>query len=381
MMKKNIYLLGAVSFFTDLASQMIYPLLPQLLTGMGAGPAIIGIIEGFAEATAAFFRGIFGKWTDRSVRKKPFLFAGYGLSDMVKPLFALASGPWQVLGLRFTERMGKAIRTSARDVIIAHSARKGELGRSFGFHKAMDKLGSLSGPLLATLILALAPGNIRLVFFWAFVPALIGWLVIFWVKETDDLTAAASSGPAGEWKSLGKPFNRFLVVNAIFGLANASNAFLILKAGETGIGIGQVTLLWFVYNLTGAVTSSYIGRLSDRIPRETVILVSFLWFSLIFLFFALATEPWMIWVLFAAFGLHYALSKGVFRAFITDIVPAGQKGTAYGFFDMVEGISLLAASLLMGFIWESFGSTIAFVIHALLGFMAMILFRIYFPRK
>lgn len=360
--QKNIIFLGLTSMFTDMGSQMIYPLLPQLLTSLGASATLLGLMEGVAEATAALFRGVFGRISDRLQNRKGFIWLGYGLSNFVRPIFALAGSVPQIFLLRFVERMGKAARVPARDAMLAHSAGTGRRGWAFGLHRSMDRIGSLLGPLLAGLILWLAPGNWRLVFLLSVIPGVISLVFILFLTETKKREVSAQESRQTFRASFPPVFWWLLASNAIFGLANASHAFLILKAGEAGVSLVWVPLLWAVYNAICAVSSPVFGHLSDRWSRKSILAISFLYFSGICLGFAFAGASWQIWALFAAFGVHYGLSKGIMPAFLADLLPSSNHlGAAFGLLDMVSAISLLFASLLMGILWDVYGSQCAFL--------------------
>ncbi|MFM8449393.1 MAG: MFS transporter [Haliscomenobacter sp.] len=382
MYKKNIWLLGLISLFTDIGSQMVYPLIPQLLQGLGAGATMLGLVEGIAEAAAALFRGVFGRLSDRLGRQKRFIFLGYGLSNLIRPLFAVAGSVGVVVGLRFLERMGKALRVPARDAMLAHSAGAGRKGRAFGIHRSMDRIGSLLGPLLAGIILWASAGNIRLVFLLAVIPGLLSFLFIPWLKE--EAAVPAPPAQAHGWSMRGTDFPRafwwLMAVNTLFGLANASNAFLILKAGTTGLTAPQIPLLWAFYNAVCALSSPLLGHLSDRWSRRRMLALSFLLFSLLYAGLAAASESWQIWLLFGVLGIHYGLSKGIMPAFLSDLIPdSPHLATAFGLLDMVSAISVLMASVIMGLLWDTLGSATAFGFGAAISALALVLFLLRVP--
>lgn len=369
--KKNIILLGMVSLFTDLSSQMIYPLIPEFLVSIGARKAVIGIIEGIAESTASLFRPIFGRLSDKLKKRKLFIYLGYGLSTISKPFLFFANTWIAILTVKFIERIGKAARTPSRDALISTSIDPSKKGRAFGFHRAMDRIGAIGGPLLALLILYFFDNNIRLVFLFSVVPAVIALFFIKFVKETPFIKKGASADKQKN-NLRNTPFLIFLLSNIIFNLGNSSNAFLILKAREEGLAIALIPVIWIVYNIFCSFSSPLFGTLSDKIGRKPIIIISFIYYSIIYLLFAFSTSLLAVWILFGAYGIYYGLSAGVFRAYIADIVNPDQRATAYGLFNTGIGLALFPASIIMGIVWDSYGSKWAFIISAsfsLLGFL------------
>ena len=367
-------MLGLVSLFTDLSSQMVYPLVPEFLISIGANRAIIGMIEGIAESTASLFRIVFGRLSDKLRKRKLFLVLGYGLSALSKPFLYLANVWTVVLGVRFSDRMGKAIRTPARDTLISTSVNPSEKGKAFGFHRAMDRIGAIGGPLLAILVLSLFNNNVRLVFLLSIIPGILALFFIRFVKETTIERKPVSAVHKHSLRNA--PFIIFLISNIVFTLGNSSNAFLILRAREAGLTILMIPVIWIVYNIFCTVSSPVFGLWSDKIGRKPIIIFSFLFYSVVYFFFGIANNLWAIWVLFGAYGIYYGLSAGVFRAYIADLVEPENRATAYGLFNTGIGIALFPASLIMGALWDSFGSKWAFLVSAgfsLLGFTIFLL--------
>ncbi len=371
--RKNVFLLGAVSLFTDLSSQMIYPLLPQFLVQLGTSTTLIGVIEGIAEATASLFKTVFGRLSDEMGKRKPFIYLGYGLSTVAKPFLFLATGWIMVLLVKFAERIGKAARGPARDALLSTSVDPKRRGRDFGIQRSMDKIGSMGGPLLAMLVLYYWPENLRLVFLLAVIPALMAILFIPFVVEKQAITRKADTLPTPNFLR-NRAFNTFLIANILFTLGNSSNAFLLLKATEEGIDTLFLPLLWVGYNFICSIAAPIFGDLSDRIGRKPVIMLSFVCYALIYLGFAYANWPIFIWLLFAAYGVYYGLSAGVFKAYLTELTSEEQRGAAYGLFDTGVGLALLPASILMGFLWDSYGSTTAFVTGAGFAVLGLLVF-------
>lgn len=370
---RNVIWLGLVSLFTDLSSQMIYPLVPAFLETMGVSKTVIGLVEGIAEATASLFKTVSGWLSDRYGKRKWFVFVGYGLSAISKPFLFFATVWGHVMGVRFTDRMGKAIRNPARDALISSSVDKKKRGKAFGFHRAMDRLGAVGGPLLALLILKYSDENLRLVFLLAGIPAVIALVFIPFTREAKQaLPSGKDLAKNVKQRLTSRAFVVFLIANIVFTLGNSSNAFLILKATETGISLMWLPVLWVAYNLVATVSAPIFGSLSDKIGRKPVIVTSFIFYAALYVLFAFADVNWEIWMLFAGYGVYYGLSKGVFKAYIADLVPAEQRGTAYGVFNTGIGLALLPASLMMGFVWDLFGSQWAFLVSAgfsLVGFL------------
>ncbi len=370
---RNVFYLGLVSLFTDLSSQMIYPLVPAFLAGMGVSNTIIGVIEGVAESTASLLRTVFGRWSDRLGQRKLFIFIGYGLSAVSKPFLYLANSWPTVLAVRFSDRVGKAVRTPARDALISTSVSVKRKGLAFGFHRAMDRTGAIGGPLLAMLVLHLFAGRAdkeRLVFLFSVIPALLALVFILFAKET---AAQVRTQDAGRVSGMGSPaFIVFLVASIFFSLGNASNAFLILKAREAGLSMALVPGIWVFYNIFCTVSSPVFGSLSDRVGRAPVIMVSFIYYAVVYALFGISQSLWQVWALFGAYGIYYGLSEGVFRAYIADLVQPQYRATAYGIFNTGIGLALVPASIIFGAIWDAFGSRWAFFTSAgfsLLGFV------------
>jgi len=376
----NILSLGMVSLFTDLSSQMVYPLIPTFLALMGVSPAILGLIEGVAESTASLFRTFFGRLSDKLQKRKIFIIWGYGLSAISRPFFYIASHWTTVMAIRFSDRIGKAIRTPSRDALISTSIHPSIQGKAFGFHRAMDRIGAIGGPLLAMLILYLLRDTmseldaLKTMFLISVIPGLIALIFIKFTKETRVIKKAMDKKK--KTAMLSAPFILFLVANAFFTLGNSSNAFLILKAQEVGIAIFLIPILWMVYNIVCTISSPILGSLSDKIGRKPIIVTSFIYYSIIYVLFGFANQAWMVWLLFAAYGIFYGLSDGIFRAYVADIVEEENRATAYGVLNTVIGISLLPASVLMGLIWTQFNSQSAFIIAAGLGMVGFIIFLI-----
>jgi MFS family permease len=374
---RNVFFLGMVSLFTDLSSEMIYPLVPEFLASMGASKAVIGVIEGVAESTASIFRTVFGRLSDKVGKRKLFIFLGYGLSSVSKPFLYLARSWPPVMAVRFADRFGKAARTPARDALISTSVPANRKGMAFGFHRAMDRLGAVGGPLLALLVLHLFSGNdnrIRLVFLFAFIPAILALVFVPFARETKQKLAEQGEKRASGLRRPG--FVIFVVASIVFTLGNASNAFLILKAREAGLTVAMIPVIWVVYNIFCTVSSPIFGSLSDRIGRVPVVIASFIYYAIVYLLFGFSTALWQVWILFGAYGIYYGLSDGILRAYIADLVEPESRGTAYGIFNTGIGLALLPASILFGAVWDSLGSRWAFFLAAGLSALGFAIFLV-----
>ena len=366
-----------VSLLTDLSSEMIYPLLPIFLGSvLGAGAMALGVIEGVAESTAALLKVFSGIWTDRTNRRKPLVLAGYSLSGMMRPLIGLASAWPAVLALRFADRIGKGLRTSPRDALIADVTAVEARGAAYGFHRAMDHAGAVLGPLVAAALLKGAGVPLRTVFLLAAIPAVAVVLVlIFAVKETPAAPVNASKGPRSlaSWSSLGPEYRRLLVAALVFTLGNSTDAFLLLRLNQVGIAAAWIAVLWSAHHVVKMVTSYYGGPLSDRVGPRSMIVGGWLFYAGIYLTFGwLHSAPWLIGV-FLAYGVYFGLVEPAERAWVAALVPPQLRGTAFGWYHCAIGLGALPASVGFGLIWQRWGAPAAFTVGAVLAFIAALL--------
>src|SRR3972149_3933365 len=362
---RNVIALGLVSLFTDLSSEMIYPLLPVFLTvTLGAGPAILGIIEGIAEATASLLKLFSGAWSDRLGKKKPLVVGGYLLSSVARPLMGLAAGWGHVLAVRFSDRIGKGIRSSPRDALIAASVPADDRGRAFGLQRAMDHLGAVLGPGVAFLLLAGAGISYRSVFFLAAVPGGAAVVALLFLVRDPGTAAPPHAGGCLHDGALPPVFRRYLGIVSLFTLGNASDAFLILRAVDTGVPAAWVPLLWGAFHVVKSSLSTYAGILSDRWSRKHLIMAGWIVYAMCYAAWGIVEGPaWMVG-LFLVYGLYSAATEGAERAFVADFVPPGRRGTAFGWFHLAVGLSALPASVLFGALWTRFGAQAAFGVSA-----------------
>ncbi|MDP1511895.1 MFS transporter [Paenibacillus ottowii] len=377
-----IVVLGLVSLFTDLSSNMIVPVLPIYLTSvLHVQVESIGIIEGIAESTASILKLFSGWITDRTRKYKFLMLIGYGLSNLTKPFFALSASWGQVLLIRFSDRFGKGIRTSPRDALVADSTTKEERGKAFGFRRAMDALGAALGPLVAFGVLAIFTNNYRLVFWLSVIPGLIAVvLILFFLKEKESHGIGKQARlPQIGFRNLNRRFVWFSLISTLFTVGNFSDAFLALRAQDAGMLPSLIPLAFFTFNLSSSIFSMPVGMLSDRIGRRPVLISGFVIFALIYFGFGIAKNVTWIWILFILYGLYYAFTEGIQKAYIADIVPEGQRGIAMGTYNAMTGIAALPASILAGFLWQTYGPVVAFgtsSVIAVLAALFMMVFRI-----
>ena len=368
----NVLILGLVSFFTDVSSEMIYPLLPLFLTTvLGAGPAFLGVIEGVAESTASLLKLFSGIVSDRLKGRQKLVLSGYTVSACARPLIALAASPVAVLWIRFFDRVGKGIRTSPRDALIADSVQPAMRGKAFGFHRSMDHAGALVGPLIATVLLTFFVSDVRAVFWLAAIPGLLAVCLIA-LRVRDVQRKRGENGrfmlivPKGRLRT-------YLLILFLFTLGNSSDAFLLLKAGQLGVSPVRIPLLWTFFHLVKMLSSMPFGALSDRVGRRVVIVSGWGVYALAYAGFALATAELHIWLLFAFYGLFYGLTEGVEKALLVDIAAPAERGGAFGWYNFAIGFGALPASLLFGYIWQNKGSQAAFIFGAVLATLAALL--------
>lgn len=372
--------LGWVSFFADICSEMAYPILPLFLTGVLKAPAAaIGNIEGIAESLVSFMKAFSGRWSDEKGTRLPFIRWGYALSAAGKPLIAIATTWPHVLGGRMLDRFGKGIRTTARDALIADATDPSAYGKAFGFHRAMDTAGAFVGVAIALALLYFLPGQYRLILALAVVPGILSVFLTFAVKEPPrHREALQDQDSGGYWQSISQLPARFwqaLAVTSLFGLANTSDAFLLLRAKELSLLDWQTLALYMAYNAVVVLVATWAGSLSDRIGRWVVLFVSWLMYAGIYAGFAFGSAN-VLWILFAGYGLYYGMSHGVSRALVADHAPASFRGTAMGFFYLVTGLTTLAGNIAMGYIWDLGGSKTAFIAAGSVALLAALLIPI-----
>lgn len=370
-----MWLLGLVSLFNDSTSELIYPLVPLFLTSvLMAGPKALGLIEGIAEATASLLKLFSGVVMDRRGHAKGWVVGGYSLAALSRPLFYVA-GSWPtVLVLRFADRVGKGLRTSPRDALLAGSVGDDQRGLAFGVHRTMDNAGAMIGPLLAAWLLARGMA-LREVFLWAIVPGIVTVALAFAIKEPPPTATHVTRKPFS-WRLSGFPlvFKRYLVVLALFTLGNSSNMFLLLRAKELGLPDYQVPLLWALTSGVAMIFSTPLSALSDRLGRTQLILAGWAVYGLFYLGLGLnGFHTLLLWPLFAFYGLFLAATEGAEKALVADLAPQDRLGTAYGWFNLTAGAMLLPSSLIFGMIYQQAGALAAFAFSATCALMSAIL--------
>lgn len=374
-LSKNVRNLGWVSFFNDVSSEMIYPLLPLFLTQvLGAGVLFVGLIEGIAESVSSFLKLFSGWLSDRFQKRKRIIFFGYTLASITRPIMGLVTSSFHVLFLRFFDRVGKGVRASPRDALLSQSCREDERGKAFGFQRMMDHAGAMAGPLIASILMAILIKDLRVIFYLSAIPAFFCLWILF-RGVTDVIENRIPSPPASRlhWKSWDKKFKYFLIIITLFTLGNSSDAFLLLRAKDLGIDIVSIPILWFFFHLSKAIFSVPGGSLSDRIGRRRVMIFAWTVYGLVYLGFAFASKAYHIWFLFFIYGLFYGLSEGTERAWVADLVEESKRGTAYGVYNFFIGMATLPASLLMGLIWKAVGVQWAFSFGAIMALIAALL--------
>ena len=382
-LEKNAFFTGLTSFFTDTSTKMVYSVMPLFLLSIGASKTTISLIEGIAESTASLLKAISGYWSDKIGKNKPFMIIGYGITAIITPLYALARIPIQILFFRFFERIGKGLRAAPRDSLISGSIKKNEAGKTFGFQKAMDNSGAVVGPLIAFLLLSIFPLNYSHIFLLATIPAILGVLtIIIFIKEVK--TEKKESTNKISLKQLPKKFYFFLIIIFVFTLGNSADALLLVKTSETGIDKSYIPFVYMIFNTVSVLLAIPIGKLSDRIGREKLIILGFLVYGIVYYFFGRFNSINVFIFLFILYGFYSALTDGSQKAMISDIVSKDLKGTGFGVYHAVLGITLLPASLIAGLLYDRVNSNAPFYfgsVMALIATILMIIFTILNKRK
>jgi sugar phosphate permease len=387
---RPIWLLGWVSLVTDLASEMIYPLMPLFLTRvLGAGAMSLGIIEGVADAASSVLKIGAGWLADRTGAPKRLVLAGYALSGIVRPLIAFVSSWTHVLGLRFIDRLGKGIRGAPRDAMLAHFAPSHLRGRAFGFHRAMDHAGAVTGPLIASLFLFLYPDQLRTLFALTILPGIAVVLILLRVPDTrtrpqghlEPVEPAEPLEPLEPRSPLNPTFYTAILVIFLFSLGNASDAFLLLRMSDLGIAPFWIPLLWSALHVVKVGASLAGGDLSDRLGRRTLIAAGWFTYAIVYAGFAYFDTAAAVVGLFLFYGVYFGLTEGVEKAWIADLSPADARGTAFGIYNAALGLGSLLASVVFGWLWTAHSPEVAFSAGAALAAVATGLLYLLFSHR
>jgi len=378
---RNVLILGLVSLFNDTASEMIYPILPIFLTTvLGAPVSIVGLIEGVAESTSSIMKFVFGYISDKVQKRKIFVTLGYLFSSISKFFIAVASFWYVVLVGRFLDKLGKGVRTAARDSMLLENTTDQNRGFIFGFHRALDSAGAIIGPILAILLLYLLKNNLRMIMFIAIFPPLIGvLLLIFFVKEAKKKVGNTKSVKVDlSWSKFDPRFKLFLLTSVIFSLGNSSDAFLILRAKQLGLTTILATLAYVLYNLFQTFLATPAGVFADKIGPKKVFSIGLLIFSFVYLSFGLVKSPFWIWFLFPIYGFYIAMTDGVSKAYVSEFTTQEMSGSYFGFYQTAIAVCAFLASLIGGVLWTKFGSQSTFYYGAAMAgiaFLTLITFR------
>ncbi len=374
---RGVWTLGFVSMFMDTSSEMIHSLLPVfLVTTLGASPALVGLIEGAAEATASITKVFSGWLSDRLGKRKLLTVIGYGLGAASKPIFPFAVTPFEVFGARFADRIGKGIRGAPRDALVADITTLGARGTAYGLRQALDTIGAFLGPLLAIVLMALLAGNIRAVFAWAVIPAVMAVLLLVIGVEEPKRKAGPTLAKTpilwSEVQAMGRPFWSVVILGVIFTMARFSEAFLVLRAQGVGLAIALVPVILIVMNVIYAAVSAPAGRLSDRMDRRVLLALGLA--ALILADAALAWIGSIAGVLLGAafWGLHMGITQGLFAALVADASPDRLRGTGFGVFNLATGVTLLLASILAGILWSAYGPSLTFLTGGIFALVALV---------
>ncbi|UCH59723.1 MAG: MFS transporter [Anaerolineales bacterium] len=387
----NIWVLTVVSFLTDISSEMLFNLLPLFLANvLGVRTAAIGLIDGMAESTASLVKIYSGALSDRLGKRKTLAVVGYGFSTLVKPLLYFATSWGWVLGVRFSDRIGKGIRNAPRDALLAGSVGKEQRGFAFGLHRAGDTAGAFTGLGIAALIIwatqgdrsQLSRGTFQIVVLASVIPALLAVIILLVAaKEVGESQPHATPMPTlmAGWRQMDQRFKAFLAVIVLFTMGNSSDAFIILRGQERGLNVMQIMGMILTFNAMYSLLSWPIGALSDRVERQGIIIIGWLLYSLVYLGLAVAKSGAQVWMLYAAYGIYYALTEGVAKALVADFIPQAQRGTAYGLYNAAVGLAMLPASLIAGILWQGiggwkgFGPSAPFLVGAAMALLSSVL--------
>lgn len=375
----NIFFVGITSFLTDTTTKMIYAIMPLFLMTLGATKTELSLIEGIAESTASTLKALSGWWSDKIGKNKPFMIIGYAFTAILSPLFAFVTSPLQVLIIRFTERVGKGVRTAPRDSLVAASSTEETKGKSFGFHKAMDNSGAIVGPLLAFGILTLFPGDYRKVFLVAAIPGLLGLASIIYFVQEAKRDKSELLGKI-KFKDFSNKYYFFLVIIFIFTLGNSTDALLLIKATDVGISDTFIPIMYLIFNSVSVIFAVPAGVLSDKIGRERLIIFGYLLYSLIYFGFGRTNSQISVILLFALYGLYSATTDGIQKALVSDLIDKNKRGTGLGIYNCLIGMTLLPASVIAGLLYDKINNRAPFYYGAIMALIAAVLMIIFYRK-
>ncbi len=379
---KTVVWLGVVSFFTDLSSEMIYPLMPIFLVKvLGAGVVSIGVVEGIAEATASLLKIVSGFWTDYLKRRKPFILLGYGISGLFRPLIGTALSWTSVVFFRFLDRIGKGIRSSPRDTLIADVTPPQLRGSAYGLHRAMDHAGAVAGPLVAALLLSVFMLELRTVIYLSIVPGIIAFLCIVWGVQEDKVVTVATDTSQKisfallvlTWKQMAVDLKIIFLAVFVFSLGNATDAFLLLRLNNSGVPTAMVAILWSVHHVIKMVSVYYGGKLSDQWGHKKMLLTGWVFYATIYFVFAGSLSYVTSILVFLIYGIFYGFVEPAERALVSNLAKQHRRGSVFGFFHFFVGLGALPASLLFGWLWMRWGYPVAFMVGAMLALVAALI--------
>lgn len=365
---RTIWILSLISLFTDMASEMLYPIMPMYLKSIGFSVVLIGILEGVAEAVAGLSKGWFGKYSDYLGRRAPFVQLGYAMSAISKPMMAVWIYPLWVFAARTIDRIGKGVRTGARDALLSDEATKETKGKVFGFHRSMDTMGAVLGPAIALVFLYFYPGQYRMLFLWAFIPGMLAVLATFWLKDKPKAREPGMKPKPtlfafmGYWKVSPDSYRRLVAGLLVFALFNSSDIFLLLKAKEMGLDDTQIIGVYIFYNLIYAFSAFPMGILADKIGLKPVFIAGLCVYAMVYFGMAFCSGIAFCVALFLLYGLYAAATEGISKAWISNMCQASDTATAIGFYTGFQSLAALLASSLTGFVWYLFGGATAFIV-------------------
>lgn len=370
---KQVIVLSLVSLFTDMASEMLYPITPIFLSSvLGASMAVVGLIEGFAEVTAGLLKGYFGILSDKLGKRSIFVVLGYCLSALSKPLPGIFSNTLTILFSRVTDRIGKGIRTAPRDALLA-SYSENNTGEVFGFHRGMDTIGAVVGPLLALLMLNIFKFSFQTIFIIAFFPSLIAVVFTLLVKDKKvEINSRSKTAFLGFWKYSPAQYKTLFVLITIFSLVNSSDVFLILKSKNISGSDSLAIAGYIFYNIIYAAASYPVGLLADKFGKKKIFIFGLIVFSIVYFGFAATGNFWLVWILFALYGIYASSTEGVLKAWVSDLVPDQNRGSAIGLITMSSSIAMMIGSIVAGLLWDKFGSSVPFYSSSAISFLVAI---------